>query len=229
MHVSTYYLKKIKLNKHSIILHKNYKNLNINNTLPLLICDADEVLFEFMKSFEIYLSENNMHFTYKSFKLSGNIINLDGNKIIDSNQIPKIISDFFKCYTSKMPLIKGAKDTLKILKKYVNIVILSNIPEESANDRIKLLKKNEMDYDFICNKGPKGEICKELEKLTDKKIFFIDDLPNQIESVKKYTKNIITIHFLQNKKLLKIIPKVKNSDFNTNNWEDVKRIILNNI
>ena len=28
------------------------------------------------------------------------------------------------------------------LKKHLNIIILSNIPEESANDRICLLKKN---------------------------------------------------------------------------------------
>ena len=63
----------------------------------------------------------------------------------------------------------------------------------------------------------------------NKNVFFVDDLPNQIESVKINTKNVTTIHFLQNKKLLKIIPKVKYSDFNTRNWNEIKKIILNNI
>ena len=210
-------------------MHNNYKNLKINKNLPLLICDADEVLFEFMKSFESYLNENNMNFTYESFKLNGNIIKIDTKEIISKDLIPSIISNFFKNYTSKMPLIRGAKDNLKILKKHLNIIILSNIPEAYAKDRIKLLKNNNMNYNFICNKGPKGKICKELEKLTNKNIFFVDDLPNQIESVKTNTKNVTTIHFLQNKKLLKIIPKVKYSDFNTRNWNEIKKIILNNI
>ena len=207
----------------------NYKNFQVDKNLPLLICDADEVLFEFMHSFERYLNENNMYFTYKSFKLSGNIYTKDNNDIIEESRIPNIISDFFKSYTSKMPLIIGAKETLNTLKKHLNIIILSNIPEESANDRICLLKKNDMDFNFISNKGPKGEICKELEKLTNNKVFFIDDLPNQIKSVKLNTTKITTIHFLQNKKLLEIIPRVKYSDFNAKNWDEIKKIILNNI
>ena len=36
--------------------------LNINNNLPLLISDADEVIFEFMESFEEYLLLNNMYY-----------------------------------------------------------------------------------------------------------------------------------------------------------------------
>ena len=89
-------------------MHNNYKNLKINKNLPLLICDADEVLFEFMKSFEIYLNENNMNFTYESFKLNGNIIKIDTKEIISKDLIPSIISNFFKNYTSKMPLIIGS-------------------------------------------------------------------------------------------------------------------------
>ena len=168
-----------------------------------------------MKSFEIYLNENNMNFTYESFKLNGNIIKIDTKEIISKDLIPSIISNFFKNYTSKMPLIRGAKDNLKILKKYLNIIILSNIPEAYAIDRIKLLKNNNMNYNFICNKGPKGKICKELKKLTNKNIFFVDDLPIKLNS-----KQILKCYyntFLQNKKLLKIIPKVKYSDFNTRN------------
>ena len=203
--------------------------IKIDKYLPLLICDADEVIFKFMDSFEEYLDLNNMFFTYKSFKLHGNIFEKKNNKQINGNNIPDIIKDFFFHYAIKMPLIEGAKEVLEELNKVMNIVILSNIPKASSLDRIQCLKDNNMNYPFISNEGPKNNRCIELEKLTEKKVFFIDDLPNQISSVSNNCKNIITIHFLENKKLIKIIPNVSNSNYKVNNWIDVKNIILNNI
>ena len=86
-----------------------------------------------------------------------------------------------------------------------------------------------MNYPFICNEGPKNLKCMELQKLTNKKVFFMDDLPNQISSVSNSCKDIKTIHFLQNKKLIKIIPEVKDCNYKVNNWTDVKKIILKNL
>jgi hypothetical protein len=206
-----------------------HTSLNINPNLPLLISDADEVIFEFMESFEEYLLSNSMYFSYKSFKLNGNIYNQETNKPIDSANISIIISNFFQEYAIKMPLIKGAKNILEKLSKVMNVIILSNIPKNYAADRIQCLKDNNMNYAFISNEGPKNIKCLELQKLTNKKVFFIDDLPNQISAVSNYCKNIITIHFLQNKKLLKIIPEVKDSDYNVNNWGSILKIIHNNI
>lgn len=206
-----------------------HTSLNINPNLPLLISDADEVIFEFMESFEEYLLSNSMYFSYKSFKLNGNIYNQETNKPIDSANISIIISNFFQEYAIKMPLIKGAKSALEKLSKVMNVIILSNIPKNYAADRIQCLKDNNMNYAFISNEGPKNIKCLELQKLTNKKVFFIDDLPNQISAVSNYCKNIITIHFLQNKKLLKIIPEVKDSDYNVNNWGSILKIIHNNI
>ena len=83
-----------------------------------------------------------------------------------------------------------------------------------------------MPYDVIPNKGTKGEACLKLSKKTKKPVFFIDDSPNQILSVANRTKNIYKIHFLQHQKLRKILPKIKESDFNTDSWEKVKKKIL---
>jgi len=204
-------------------------NIKINKDLPLLICDADEVIFNFMDSFDKFLNSKDMYFSYNTFKLNGNIINKSNNQAISNNKIPTLISNFFKNNTLDMPLIKNAKEVLSELSKKLNVIILSNIPQSSAVDRIKCLKKNNMHYIFLSNEGPKNTKCLELEKLTNKKVFFIDDLPNQISSVSNSCKNIITIHFLQNKKLIKIIPEVKNCDYKVNNWISIKNIILEHI
>ena len=49
-------------------------NIHIDKNLPLLICDADEVIFNFMDSFDEYLNKNGMYFSYTTFKLNGNIL-----------------------------------------------------------------------------------------------------------------------------------------------------------
>ena len=179
-----------------------------------------------MESFEHYLTSNSLFFSYKSFKLNGNIINLKNNKPLESEIIPTLITDFFKKYTIKLKLIDNCKKNLKELNKFLNIIILTNMPQEYAHYRVESLRNHDMHYDVISNKGTKGEACLKLSKKTKKPVFFIDDSPNQILSVANRTKNIYKIHFLQHQKLRKILPKIKESDFNTNSWEKVKKKIL---
>ena len=202
------------------------EKVNIDPNLPLLICDADEVIFQFMESFEHYLTSNSLFFSYKSFKLNGNIINLKNNKPLESEIIPTLITDFFKKYTIKLKLIDNCKKNLKELNKFLNIIILTNMPQEYAHYRVESLRNHDMHYDVISNKGTKGEACLKLSKKTKKPVIFIDDSPNQILSVANRTKNIYKIHFLQHQKLRKILPKIKESDFNTDSWEKVKKKIL---
>ena len=107
-------------------------NIHIDKNLPLVICDADEVIFNFMDSFDKFLNKNGMYFSYATFKLNGNILKKVNNKAVNSDEIPNIISNFFKNYALTMPLIKDAKEVLKELSTLVNIIILSNIPKSSS-------------------------------------------------------------------------------------------------
>lgn len=49
-------------------------SIHIDKNLPLVICDADEVIFNFMDSFDKFLNKNGMYFSYATFKLNGNIL-----------------------------------------------------------------------------------------------------------------------------------------------------------
>ena len=82
--------------------------LNINKNKPIVICDADEVIFNFMESFEQYLLSENLYFNWSSYALEGNILN-DKKEAIDKSQINLIINNFFKNRTVSLKLVKGAK------------------------------------------------------------------------------------------------------------------------
>ena len=93
----------------------NTRNIKINPNLPLLICDADEVIFEFMNTFENFLRLNNLYFSYESFKLNGNIKEIKNNKALESKKISLFIDNFFKKHTYTQKLIKDSKITLEEL------------------------------------------------------------------------------------------------------------------
>ena len=206
-----------------------YPNIEIpllNNNNPLIVCDADEVIFDFMTSFESYLNSQNLLFSWNSYALEGNI--LDKNKKeIHKDFIKEIINDFFKANAGTMNLMNGAKKSLKKLSSTFNIIVLSNIPFDFYDARSKALKKNNLNFPFYANKGPKGKVMKKIALEFKNNIWFIDDSPFQIKSVQLAEKRIKTILFVGNSKLEKLIQHRKYWDFFSNKWKKNEEILLN--
>ena len=187
---------------------------------PLIVCDADEVIFDFMYSFEKYLHTKNLYFNWTSYALEGNILN--------KSQITDTINNFFMHETESMSLVKGAVNSLQILSEQHNIIILSNIPFKFYEKRKVALKKCGINFPFFANTGPKGKAVKYLSDIHKGKIWFIDDSPYQIKSVKLEEKNVNTILFVGNSKLEALIKsKNKYCDHFSNKWEDNIKTILN--
>ena len=108
---------------------------------PLIVCDADEVIFDFMYSFEKYLHAKSLYFNWKSYALEGNILN-NKNEALNKSQITDTINNFFMHETESMSLVEGAANSLKILSKQNSIIILSNIPFKFYEKRKMALKKD---------------------------------------------------------------------------------------
>jgi hypothetical protein len=224
-------LKKVKLSNQALKLQSTtfpklitYK---IIKDKPLIVCDADEVIFDFMYSFEKYLHAKSLYFNWKSYALEGNILN-DKNEALNRSQITDTINSFFMNKTESMSLVEGAVNSLQILSKKHNIIILSNIPFKFYEKRKVALKKCGINFPFFANTGPKGKAVKYLSDIHKGKIWFIDDSPFQIKSVKLEEKNVNTILFVGNSKLEALI-KNKNEycDHFSNKWEDNIKTILN--
>ena len=194
---------------------------------PLVVCDADEVIFDFMNNFEMYLHTKGFYFNWKSYALEGNILN-DKNEALNKNQITAIIDNFFTYKTESMDLVEGAVKSLHKLSRQCSILILSNIPFKFYEKRKVALKKYGMNFPFFANTGPKGKAVKYISDIHKGKIWFIDDSPYQIKSVKLEEKNINTILFIGNSKLGALIKnKKKYCDHFSNKWTDNIKTILN--
>ena len=192
----------------------------------MLICDADEVIFDFMFSFENFLLKNSLKFLWRSYALTGNIVNKK-NIPVDDIKVKMILTKFFKECTLNLNLVKNAKNSLNILAQYYQILILSNIPFEFYEERLKALRKNDFPFPFFANQGSKGKACSYLYEHSKHPVWFIDDSPLQIKSVKKETPKINTILYIENNKLAKLVKENTICDYYSTSWLTNKKILLN--
>ena len=210
-------------------MEKTFPALNSIEILrdkPTLICDADEVIFDFMNELLIFLKKNKLSFNWASYALTGNIIKKD-KKPLDEKEVKELLSLFFKSHTKNMRLINGVKESLTRISKKFNIVILSNIPFKYYELRKAALNLHSLNFPFYANKGEKGTACSIICQLNKKETWFIDDSPLQVSSVRRKNKNIKTILFIENYKLAKLINNKKDCDFYSTNWKNNEKILLN--
>ena len=69
------------------------KSYLIQENKPILICDADEVIFDFMHDFLLFLEKNQLFFNWDSYALTGNIIRKN-NTALNEDEVRKLIFFF---------------------------------------------------------------------------------------------------------------------------------------
>ena len=137
-------------------LRQQLENVAIEPHRPLLISDADEVLFAFMECFERYMARHGAYFDCVSYRLNGNIRSQSNKMPLSAPEVRDLITGFFREETRDISPILGAAATLQTLSKRMQVVVLSNVPIEQHDDRRHALVRHGMDYPLIANTGSKA-------------------------------------------------------------------------
>ena len=110
--------------------------LALRTDRPLIIADADEVLFQFMAKFLEFLEANNYRFDWSSFALTGNIRDADTDEVIEGRVIGKLMPRFFSEHAASMEPVADAAQVLQRLSERAEIIVLSNVPLDAREDRL---------------------------------------------------------------------------------------------
>lgn len=192
---------------------------------PLLISDADEVLLQFCAGLERYLETQGLWLDLKSFALTGNIKRRDTNEPVAPAEMPALLEAFFASEAHRLEAVPGAAHALSQLTERAQIVILSNVPPAQRHTRAKSLADQGMPYPVIANKGLKGLAVKQLAERVGAPVFFLDDIPHNLASVAEAHADTTLIHFIADRRLAKLIPPSKHSDFHTSDWKLAREFI----
>ena len=200
--------------------------LTIHDARPLIITDADEVLLRFMERVEHYLDTQGLWIDLSSFALGTNIKSKDTNEPV---KVPTLIDDFFAAETAHIEAADGAADALASLSEVAQIVVLTNLPAPHREQRISNLKGHGMDYPVVVNSGLKGPAVKWLMQKTSGPVFFLDDIPHNIDSVAEHAPEVYTIHFVADPRLAKLIGEAEGATARIDVWAEAHEFIARKI
>jgi hypothetical protein len=189
---------------------------------PLLISDADEVLFAFMTSFERYMESQGAFFDWASYRLTGNIRRKSDQTPLAAGEVRDLIGSFFRDETRNSPPVAGAAATLERLTRRMQVVVLSNLPFEQYDDRRHALVRHGMDYPLIANQGSKAPAVHALAAHARAPVVFIDDSPSHHREIAERTGHVRRIHFVGNARLSALLDPIDHSHYRAQTWQDIE-------
>ncbi len=192
--------------------------VTLDHTRPLIICDADEVLLQFLAGLERFLERNDCYIDLTSFRIHGNVKRKATHEPVADDAVTKLIADFFATDTRQLDPVPGAAAALERLSERAQIVILSNLPETSRDARIENLTEHGMLYPVVAGKGPKGPVVRAMIEGFDAPVVFIDDLPPNISSVATETPHVSRLHFIADPRLARLMPASPDAHRRIDDW-----------
>lgn len=205
------------------------ETLQIDKQRPLVITDADEVLFSFMAGLEAFLETRELYFDWTSFALTGNIRRIASNEAIEQQEVGRLLTDFFDERCASLAVVEGAAEGLASLSDHAQVVVLSNVPPKYAEQRRGSLLQGGMDFPLIANIGSKGEVVRFLTDGLDAPAFFIDDIPHNHRSVSTHAAHVQRLHYIADARLSKLLGPAEDCHVRLHSWPEISDHILRHI
>ena len=193
---------------------------------PLLVSDADEVLFRFVDTFAEHLEGIGYRFDWSSFRLAGNVRRISDGRTVGQDGIFRLLERFFAERTATIPPVDGAAEALARLNGAgAAIVVLTNIPASRRAERAQALARNAMPYPVVANGGDKGPAVAWLAERAGAPVVFVDDGPNHHISVAEHAPAVTRLHFVATPRLAQKIAKPEAAHARLDDWAGLERAI----
>lgn len=199
--------------------------LELRRDRPLLICDVDEVVVHFVRSLEEHLEENDCWLDTSSFALNGNIRRKSDDKPVPTHHVGELLYGCFDARTHTMEMIEGAAPALLQLGEVAEVVMLTNLPERYLEQRVENLRGHGIPYPVVANSGHKGPAVEALIDGRETEAIFIDDSPNNIQSVAEWCPDTHLIHFIADHRFGQHVTSIEEVALRTDNWSETHRFI----
>jgi hypothetical protein len=192
--------------------------LDLNSGRPLIVTDADEVLFQFMAGLETYLYREGYEIRLDSFAITGNVRFRETGAVVEAQEMKGLLGGFFEAETNKLAPVPGAAEALSALADHADIVVLSNVPFPQRDARAQSLIDSGMPYPLVANAGLKGPAMATLAARGGRPVFFLDDIPHNLQSVHEAVDGVHLVHFVADPRLRKLVPSPEASHVASGDW-----------
>lgn len=187
-------------------------------TRPLLVCDVDDVLLEFVRPFMAWLETQGMELKTDSFKLTGNIRARGTGAVAPQEEVSALLAGFFDAQADWQQPAAGALDTLGALDETIDIVLLTAMPHRHYGARLTTLERHGIAYPLITTEMAKGPAVKALRGDPGRRVAFIDDIPHNHVSVAADVPDAGCIHLASHEGLAAVMPPLPDGVRKARDW-----------
>lgn len=192
---------------------------------PLIVCDVDEVVLEFLDPFDRYLNSVEHRLHPDSFRLHGNIRSITDGLAATDEQVEAMQEAFFASQDKWQVPAAGVVDVLKSLAGDADIVFLTAMPPRHHDIRRTVLDMHGLDYPMIATEEPKGPVVAHLIGGRNIPAVFIDDIVRNHGSVRAHAPDCLLVHLMANAVFRKMMHEPDEDIVVAENWPDVERVI----
>jgi hypothetical protein len=192
---------------------------------PLFVSDVDEVAVHFVRPFEAYLTRNGFWLDATSYGLTGNIKRADTHLAARKEEVHALIHGFFDAEIHRQETVEGVAEALGEIAALCDVVLLTNAPHRHRETRRMALAAVGLGYPVLTNDGPKGPALARLARRAVGPVFFIDDSPTNLASVRQTLPEAHVIHFVADPRFSRMAKPVPGTSLKTDRWPDVARYV----
>jgi len=165
---------------------------------PLIVCDIDEVVLEFVTPFEAFLIDNGHELRATSFRLHGNVFKRTDGSETPGDEVSELLEAFFASQDEWQTPVIEAADSLSRLSEQADIVFLTAMPPRHRDVRRSLLSRHGFDYPMIATESPKGPAVMALHGARAQPVVFVDDIFVNLQSVRKHVPQTLLLNLMAN-------------------------------
>lgn len=195
---------------------------------PLLIVDADEVLLRFVDGFDRFLGERDLILDLSSYRLHGNVKRKDDLTAVLDVEVTALL-DEFRGNLDSLDMVEGARASLHALSRQLDIVVLTNISPAQALPRLRNLEAFGLELPLVANSGPKGAAVQALASRAGRPSFFVDDIPQHLESSAQHAPDVTRIHLIGDDRLKPLLAAAEHAHFRAESWKDAEAFITSKL
>ncbi|MEC9471182.1 MAG: hypothetical protein VYE69_20475 [Pseudomonadota bacterium] len=193
---------------------------------PLIICDVDEVILHLIAHLEDYLYARDLAFLKYEYRLTGNIGRRDNGEPLSSDDVRRLLLEFFDEVSHRQDMVPGAGDALNALAQQWDVILLTNLPGgHNKPVREKLLTGLGITFPLLTNSGPKGGAVAALSRGRPEPVVFIDDSPTNHTSVNATLPSAVQIQFIADARFLQTTEKAGYIDLLSSDWQETAAFI----
>jgi len=192
---------------------------------PLIVCDIDEVVLEFVTPFQAFLIDQGHELRPTSFRLNGNVFSLAHGTETPKEEVARLLEAFFAGQDDWQTPVLEAAHSLERLSDQADIVFLTAMPPRHREVRRRLLARHGFDFPMIATEAAKGPAVLALHGSRPQPVVFIDDIFVNLQSVRTHVPQTLLLNLIANDAFRALAPHPGEGVAIATDWPHAEELI----